>query len=244
MIIVRTPLRISLAGGGTDMAAFYKHHPGAVVSFTIDKYLYVSVNPKFDGRTRVSYSVTEEVEHPSLLKHDLAREALDYFGESGVEISSVSDIPGEGTGLGSSSAYITGLMKALALYTDSDITPTPSAFAELGYYVERTMCGHPVGKQDHYAAAHGGLKFYEFKADDTVGMESLMDANVVKGLEGILMLFYTGKARQANDILRSQEENLRRDSRVGLQLRNLATDLRDELRRGNYQSVGYILDRA
>lgn len=245
MILTRTPLRISLAGGGTDMATFYKRQVGAVVSFTIDKYLYIGLNKKFDGKTRVSYSVTENVQNPDELKHDLAREVLSYFSARGVEITSVSDIPGEGTGLGSSSAFAVGLIKALSLFTTSDINLTPSALAELAYYVERKMCGHPVGKQDHYATAHGALRFYQFNSNEIVDVETLGDPTVLKGLEHHLMLFYTGATRMANRILSEQEKNLLSgDTRIGTQLRGLAIELRDQLRRGNFLAVGDILARG
>lgn len=243
MIIIRTPLRISLAGGGTDMSAFYKRQVGAVVSFAIDKYMYININKKFDKKTRVSYSVTENVENPKELRHDLAREVLKYFGTEGVEITSVSDIPGEGTGLGSSSAFAVGLTKAVTVYTTADITLAPSALAELAYYVEKNLCAHPVGKQDHYAAAHGGLRFYQFNSNEIVDVESLGDNAVLKGLENHLMLFYTGKTRRANQILNEQERNLLTDTRIGIHLRNLAIELRDQLRRGNFLSLGDILAR-
>lgn len=244
MIITRTPLRISLAGGGTDMPSFYQRQPGAVVSFAIDKYMYVSLNPKFDGKTRVSYSVTENVDHPGELKHDLAREVLGYFGVEGVEITSVSDIPGEGTGLGSSSAFTVGLARAMNAYTTADMTLTQSALAELAYYVERRICGHPVGKQDHYASAHGGLKYYQFNASEIVDVEVLGDPHVLEGLENHLMLFYTGATRKARRILAEQEKNIRDDSRATWQLRCLAIELRDHLRHGNYMILGDILARG
>lgn len=244
MIITRTPLRISLAGGGTDLAAFYKRQVGAVVSFAIDKYIYISLNSKFDGKTRLSYSVTENVETPRELNHDLAREALGYFGVDGVEVVSVSDIPGEGTGLGSSSAYSVALMQSLARYTEVDITPSPSAIAELGYYVEHNICAHPVGKQDHCAAAHGGLHYYQFNSNETVDVETLGDKGLWHGLENGLMLFYTGATRQANRILKDQEEYLQRDVRIGIYLRDLAMEMRDHFRRGNYLCVGEILARG
>lgn len=245
MITVRTPLRISLAGGGTDMEAFYKRQVGAVVSFAIDKYLFISLNKKFDGKTRVSYSITENVDNPIHLKHDLAREVLGYFGTTGVEITSISDIPGEGTGLGSSSAFTVGLINALSAYTTPGINLTESALAELAYYVEKKLCHHPVGKQDHYAAAHGGLKFYQFNANEIVDVETLGDPAILRGLENHLMLFYTGATRQAGHILTEQEKNLQQgDTRLGVQLRALAIELRDNLRHGNFFALGDILARG
>jgi D-glycero-alpha-D-manno-heptose-7-phosphate kinase len=117
MIISRTPLRISFAGGGSDLAAFYRHEPGAVVSTAIDKYIYITVNRKFDGQIRASYAVTEIVDRPEQLRHELIREAFGLAGvPGGIEITSISDIPSQGTGLGSSSTYTVGLLNALHAY--------------------------------------------------------------------------------------------------------------------------------
>lgn len=244
MILTKTPLRVSLAGGGTDMASFYTRQVGAVVSFTIDKYMYVGLNRKFDGKTRVSYSETEIVDHPRELKHQLAREVLGYFGTNGVEITSISDIPGEGTGLGSSSAFTVGLIRALSAYSDAGISLTESALAELAYHVERNQCGYPVGKQDQYAVAHGGLKFYIFNSNEIVDVETLGDLAVLKGLESHLMLFYTGATRKANLILSEQDKNIKQDIQLGTKLRSLAIELRDQFRKGNYLAVGDVLGRG
>src|SRR5512147_2786125 len=195
MIITRTPLRISLAGGGSDMPAFYDRECGVVVSFTINKYLYISVSDKFDGRTRVSYSRTENVDFPSALSHDLARECLEYYHMRGLEITSVSDIPGEGSGLGSSSAFVVGLCRALS-YKKNEILTT-SELAERAFAIERTLCGHPVGKQDHYAAAFGGLNRYNFRKDSVNWFPLSVHAG--EYLQKNLMFFWTGVTRRANE---------------------------------------------
>lgn len=226
------------------MAAFYKRETGAVVSFTIDKYLYISLNRKFDGKTRVSYSVTENVDDPKYLKHDLARAALIHYGCNGLEIVSVSDIPGEGTGLGSSSSFTVGLLKALLVHSDIDLDPHPRVLAELGYQIEHGICAHPAGKQDHYAAAHGGLRYYQFNRDDSVDVAFMDNKEVIRGLESNLMLFYTRTTRQALQILSEQTQRLQRDTRVGIKLRNLAMELQGYLLRGDYQCVGDLLNIA
>jgi len=248
MIITRTPLRLSLAGGGTDMPGFYEANDfGAVVSFAIDKYIYISVNRKFDGRTRVAYSRVEEVDSTDLqyLQHDLAREALLAHNTRGVEVSSVSDIPGEGTGLGSSSAYAVGLDLALRAYRGLSVNQHPGVYAEFAYHVERDRCGHPVGKQDHYAAAYGGFHYFQFEKERVVAQELNLKENQIHWLEETLMLFYMGRPRDANDILKVQEENISRENgesrRAASQLRTLAVWLRNELAMGNLDEVGSIL---
>lgn len=254
MIITRTPLRVSLVGGGTDMPAFFTRQYGAVVSFAINKYVYVSVNPKFDGKIRLSYSKLEEVETLDELKHDIARETLrnfdtfKKFDTDGVEITSVSDIPGSGTGLGSSSAYAVGLGLALRAYKGWSTNQHPALYAKEAYGVERESCGHPVGKQDHYAAAYGDLHYFRFNEDDTVTAELLpLDENKIHWLEETLMLFYTGRSRSADLILKDQEENLTKGEgafHAGIQLRDMADRLRAELRQGIIENVGEYLNDA
>lgn len=248
MIITRTPLRVSLAGGGTDMPGFFTRQYGAVVSFAINKYVYVSVNPKFDGRVRVSYSKTEDVVHRSELKHDIAREMLTYFDENGLEITSVSDIPGSGTGLGSSSAFAVGLGMALRAQKGWALNQHPSVYAQLAYEIERDWCKHPVGKQDHYASAYGNLHYYKFVEDDTVTAELLrLDENKIHWLEETLMLFYTGRSRSADMILKDQEENLAKGEGAwiaGVGLRDMADRLRAELRQGIIENIGEYLNDA
>ncbi|HET8629186.1 MAG TPA: hypothetical protein VFL91_17335, partial [Thermomicrobiales bacterium] len=161
MIIARTPLRVSFAGGGSDLAAFYRHEPGAVVGTAIDKYIYITVNAKFDHRVRASYAVTEIVERAADLKHELIREALRAVGrDGGLEITSISDIPAEGTGLGSSSAYAVGLLHALYAHTGRHAGAERLAREACRIEIER--CGKPIGKQDQYLAAYGGLQYVQF----------------------------------------------------------------------------------
>lgn len=248
MIITRTPLRVSLVGGGTDMPAFFTKQYGAVVSFAIDKYVYVSVNPKFDGKIRLSYSKLEEVNHRSELAHDIAREMLTYFDLNGVEITSVSDIPGSGTGLGSSSAFAVGLGVALRAHKGWGLNQHPAVYAQLAYEIERDWCKHPVGKQDHLAAAYGDLHYFQFKQDDTVTAELLpLDENKIHWLEETLMLFYTGRSRSADIILKDQEENMTNGLsawNAGIQLRDMADRLSAELRQGIVENIGEILNDA
>ena len=167
MIFVRTPLRISLVGGGSDLPAFYENYsPGGVVSFTIDKYVYIAVNRKFDQDIRISYSLTENVADVACIQHELVRECLIRMGISeGIEIISVADIPGKGTGLGSSSAFTVGLLNALnqyrILYSGADYEPIIDV-AETACEIEIEKCGKPIGRQDQYACAYGGMNYFRF----------------------------------------------------------------------------------
>lgn len=198
MIITRTPLRISFSGGGSDLPAFYEQEPGAVFSATITAYMYLSVTHKFDGQTRVGYSKTENVKWVSELEHDLARETLKYCGiERAVEVVSVADVPA-GTGLGSSSAYTVGLLRALYAFHNHAIDP--ETLARNACEVEIEKCGHPIGKQDQYAAAYGGLRLYEFMPDGVKVHPALERPE----LADYLMLVYLGQARDGNGMLKGQ----------------------------------------
>lgn len=198
MIVTRTPLRISFAGGGTDLPAFYEQEPGACFSATITAYMYICVTHKFTGDVRVGYSKTENVGAVKDLEHDIARETLKYCGiDRAVEVVSVADVPA-GTGLGSSSAYTVGLLKALyAFHGDAGDN---ALIARNACEIEIEKCGHPIGKQDQYASACGGLRLYEFFPKG-VGIGARMDW---PKLSDNLMLFYLGQTRDANGLLKQQ----------------------------------------
>lgn len=246
MIITRTPLRVSLIGGGTDLPSFYTQQYGAVVSFAIDKYVYVALNPKFDGKTRVSYRITEEVENPVDLRHELVKQAMGHFGiKGGVEVVTVSDIPGEGSGLGSSSALLVGLVTAFRAFNKMPLNLHPTVFAEQAYNIERMRCGSLVGKQDHFATAYGGLRYYQFEENEDVLIRHIpMTDQQKRFLETDLMLFYTGITRKSSPILENLELNLRRDEAAansGLQLRDMAGELFAAMMKGNFEGLGEAL---
>lgn len=245
MIITRTPLRISLFGGGTDVYDFYRHYNGACISFCINKYVYLAVNDKFDGRTRVSYSVTENVANPCELKHDLVRETLAYFNMRGLEISSVADIPSGGTGLGSSSSFLVGLVAALSARTRAGQPFCRSLLAETAYCIESNLCGHPVGKQDQYAAAFGGLHYYGFNADGTVQVQPI---DHKEELFANMMLFWTGISRSASEILQNQKlrfkDNHKESVRAGREMLELADCMADKLESFDYADLGKMLHLA
>ena len=226
MIITRTPLRISLVGGGTDVKEFYSKHAGAVVSFAIQHYVYVSVNKKFDGKFRVSYSQTENVNTLDEIQHDLVRESLRLHNiKTGLEITSVSDIPGNGTGLGSSSAFTVGLVNALSKNV------TPAALAECAYVVENETCGHPTGKQDQYACALGGMNYLAFQRRHVKVIPLYPSEAWLNEFQSHSLLLWTGIARDGNEILKEQRGNFSSGANleIGKQMAQLATDLYVEI---------------
>lgn len=204
MIITRTPFRMSFAGGGTDLPAFYQVEPGAVLSTTINKYVYITVNRKFDHRIRVSYSLTENVAQVDQIQHPLVREALIKAEvDGGIEITSISDIPSNGSGLGSSSAYLVGLLKAL--YAFRGLAVTPEVLAQEACDIEMQILAQPIGKQDQYAAAYGGFRVYQFNPDESVHSEPVLLGHAARSeLLSNLVLFYTGVGRSATKILEAQ----------------------------------------
>jgi len=243
MIISRTPLRVSLVGGGTDTPAFYEKAPGAVVSFAISKYIYVSVNEKFDGTFRVSYSRTENEATIDGIQHDLVRRALQTFRVvSGLEITSVADIPGSGTGLGSSSSFTVGLVNALGHHLHKN-NPKGGGLAEFAYDIEAT--GHPeIGKQDHYAAACGGLNLFRFnKKSVTIKPVEAEDSDLVE-FEKHLVLLWTGITRPSSIPLRSQMRNfsaLDKTMKAGIEMAAYANELYRQMQAGNFHMVGEYL---
>ncbi|HEX5505870.1 MAG TPA: hypothetical protein VFW96_24850 [Thermomicrobiales bacterium] len=247
MIIARTPLRVSFVGGGSDLAAYYRRAPGAVVGTAIDKYIYITVNPKFDHRIRASYSVTEIVESADELKHELIREALRTVGRAGgLEITSISDIPSEGTGLGSSSAYTVGLLHALYAHTGRHAGA--ERLAREACRIEIETCGKPIGKQDQYLAAYGGLQYVQFNPDESVFVDPIICAPRTKrALEERLLLLYTGLTRSADAVLAEQRANTEADAASRERLRALtalARELRDALCRDDAGALGPILDEG
>ncbi len=207
MIMSRTPLRITFVGGGTDIPSFYRDHgPGAVISASINKYIYVIVNKKFDSKIRVSYSVTEIVDHVDQIRHPTVREALKFLGiTGGIEIVSISDIPSRGTGLGSSSTFIVGLLNALHAYLGEHASP--KQLAEEAVKIEREILQEPGGKQDQYMAAYGGIQMMEFFPDERVEVRPvIMSERSRDRLQNSLLLFYTGRERSSTEIHKNQAQ--------------------------------------
>ncbi len=244
MIVSKTPFRMSFVGGGSDLPAFYREEPGAVVSTSIDKHMYIAVNRKFDGRVRVSYSRTEDVESAAQVEHPLVREALELTGiEGGIEIASMADIPSQGSGLGSSSAYTVGLLNALHAYCNRYVSK--EALARMACEIEIERCGEPIGKQDQYAAAFGGLNLIRFQPDGTVAVDPvIVQPEMLASFEASIIVFYTGRTRSASEVLARQSAGLAAPERRALLRRmvELAFDFKRELESASLAALGPILD--
>jgi D-glycero-alpha-D-manno-heptose-7-phosphate kinase len=204
MIISRTPFRISFTGGGSDLPSFYRKELGAVVSTSIDKYMYIALHPFFDkNKIQLKYSKTELVDSISNIKHPIFREVLSLYNLKGVDLNSIADIP-SGTGLGSSSSFTVGLLNVINAYLSKAISL--ERLAELACEVEINKVGSPIGKQDQYAAACGGLNFITFYGDETVNVEKIiMKPEKKKELQDSLIMIHIGGEHSANEILKEQQ---------------------------------------
>jgi len=208
MIISRTPLRMSFVGGGSDINTYYSKYGGAVFSSTIDKFIYINVNKKFDNGIRIAYSKTENVKEVNLIEHKIVKNALIKLGiNGGVEITSIADIPSTGTGLGSSSAFTVGLLNALYAYQNKYISKVDLGVQSCN--IEIDICREPIGKQDQYASSFGGMNLIEFMKDDNVNVTPLIcKIDTIMELEESLIVFYTGITRSASNILETQKKGM------------------------------------
>jgi len=245
MILTRTPFRVSFAGGGSDLPEFYRRSTGAVLSCTIDKAMYIALHPYFHDKIRIKYSKTEDVASAAEVEHPLVRECLNLVGiERGMEIASFADVPA-GTGMGSSSAFTVGLLHAL--YVRAGKTVDARELAAAACEIELERVGAPIGKQDQYAAAYGGLNFIEFRCDGSVDVQRVKCSQGTRDeLSARLMFFYIGQERPAASILSEQSRNMgdSKKFRNVEQMVELARSLRETLERNNLDSFGEILNEG
>ncbi len=245
MIITRTPFRVSFAGGGSDLPDFYEKHGGCVLSTSINRYCYISIHPYFNAnQTMLKYSQNELVDKLSDIRHRIFNCVLNERGLHGVEISSTADVPG-GTGLGSSSTFTVGLLNALNCYQGKYMSK--GRLAEKACEVEIEKLGSPIGKQDQYAAAFGGLNFIRFHPDGEVSVSPVaMRGGIYRRLQENLVMFYTGDTRSADAILSEQKKNMSQaDKTENLKkMCALAEEMRVELEREDLDGFGSLLNEG
>lgn len=242
MIISRTPFRISFAGGGSDLPSFYRRETGAVLSASIDKYMYIAIHPFFENnRIQLKYSQTELVDDVEMIRHPIFKEVLKMYNLSGVDLNSIADIP-SGTGLGSSSSFTVGLLNAVRTYLGK--ATSGLKLGELACDVEINRLNGPIGKQDQYAAACGGLNFITFFGDETVNVEKIvMQPRKKRELEDNLIMVYVGGEHSANAILENQQAGMSSQEKFDTQKRmvRLAYELRSSLENNQIDDFGRIL---
>ncbi len=244
MIIVQSPLRVSFFGGGTDLPSFFCSEGGCVLSSAIDKCIFITVKKRFDQKLRIGYTRTEMVDGLDEIQHELIRESLRKTGiTQGIEVTTMGDIPSAGTGLGSSSTVTVGTLHALYTYR-GDIMPA-ERLAREACEIEIDILGKPIGFQDQYISAFGGLRFIEFQPDGQVNCHKIeLSPAVMRQLNENLMLFFTGTTRQAGTILSEMKNGIRDNLAVLRELKQMAFIARDELIAGNMDAIGLLLHES
>jgi len=243
MIISQTPLRISLAGGGTDLPNYFLKHEGFIVSTAIDKYLYVIVKERFDNLIYVDYSKKEIVESVDEIQHDLVREAARLTNlKNGFEVMMLADIPSEGSGLGSSSALTVGLLNAFYQYRG--ILVTSQQLAEEACQIEIEILKRPIGKQDQYIAAFGGLKTFRFCKNSSIEVNEInMDSELKRKLGSNLLLFFTDTTRKASSILEEQNSKIDETIEFHDRIKELAYKTQKCLKEREIDKIGEYLKK-
>jgi len=245
MIIARSPLRISLGGGGTDLPSYYREHGGFLIAAAIDKYVYVTAMRPFTPGIYLKYSELERVDSASQVRHPIIREALEMldFKKPQIEITTLADIP-SGTGLGSSGSFTTALLRALCAFKRRPVHS--QELAEMACHLEIERLGEPIGKQDQYIAAYGGITCFDFNPDNSVGAKPLnIDTDTLHSLEDNLLLFFTGFSRSASSILADQKSRTRKNDAAMLNnlhyVKELGLRSRDALEAGDPTLFGELM---
>jgi D-glycero-alpha-D-manno-heptose-7-phosphate kinase len=244
MIIVQTPLRVSFFGGGTDFPPFYLTEGGAVLSSAIDKYIFVAIKKRFDKKIRVGYTRTEMVDDVDQIEHDLIREALRKTGiTQGIEITTMGDIPSEGSGLGSSSTVTVGALHAMYTYQGEIVSA--EQLAQEACEIEIDILGKPIGKQDQYIAAYGGLRFIEFQKDGAIRSRKIhVDEKSQRLLNMNFILFFTGISRKSDSILEEQQNRITDRLATLSEIKNMAYTACNELEASNIDVLGDLLHKS
>jgi len=244
VIIVQTPLRISFFGGGTDFPSFFMEEGGCVLSSAIDKYIFVSVKERFDEKLRVGYTQTEMVDSVDEIQHELIRESLRMTGiRSSLEVTTMGDIPSEGSGLGSSSTVTVGALHALYTYLGEMVSA--ETLAREACNIEMDVLKKPIGIQDQYIAAYGNLRYFEFLPDGQVKAEKVtLDLETRRGFNDRFLLFFTGVSRRADTILREQKENIKDRISLLREIKQMVHEAKKFLANGDFDAFGLLLHES
>ena len=244
MIIVQTPLRISFFGGGTDFRPFFMQEGGCVLSTAIDKYIFVTIKKRFDSKLRIGYTETEMVDEVNQVHHELIRESLQMTRiDRGVEITTMGDIPSEGSGLGSSSTVTVGALHAMYAYL-GEIVPA-ERLAREACEIEIEILKRPIGIQDQYIAAYGGLRFFEFLPNGEVTAEKIkLSSEAQRALNNNFMLFFTGVSRNSSSILKEQVVNLKDRMQELREIKHMAYEARCAIETENFDELGVLLHQS
>ena len=244
MIIIQTPLRISFFGGGTDFSSFFMEEGGCVLSSAIDKYIFVTIKERFDSKLRIGYTQTEIADQIDQIHHELIREALRLTGiKCGIEITTMGDIPSEGSGLGSSSTVVVGALHAMYAYLGEIVSA--ERLAREACAIEIEILKKPIGIQDQYIAAYGGLRYFEFLPGGEVKAERLkISAESQRVLNNNFLLFFTGVSRSSSSILSEQNRNIK-DRRGELrEIKQMVGQAKHDIEQGRLGSLGELMHQS
>ena len=245
MIIARSPVRITLGGGGTDLPSYYKKYGGALIAAAIDKYTFVTAHPRFTNDIRLKYAQIEQVDDVNEIHHNIFREALKFLSiKQGIELSSLSDVPGR-SGLGTSGSFTVALLNALHTYKREFVSQ--KQLAEEACKIEMEILKEPIGKQDQYISAFGGITSLTFSKDGTVTVEHLKINEETKDqLEDNILLFYTGITRHASDVLKEQNEKSKKGHTTTIEtlheIKRIGLETKKALEQGDIDKLGEYLD--
>jgi D-glycero-alpha-D-manno-heptose-7-phosphate kinase len=244
VIIVQTPLRISFFGGGTDFPSYFMEEGGCVLSSAIDKYIFVSVKERFDQKLRVGYTQTEMVDCVDEIQHELIREALRMTGiRSSLEVTTMGDIPSEGSGLGSSSTVTVGALHAMYTYLGEIVSA--EQLAREACKIEMDVLKKPIGIQDQYIAAYGNLRYFEFLPDGQVRAEKVqLDLESRRAFNDRFLLFFTGVSRRADNILKEQKANIKDRVAILREMKQMVYEARKYLDSGDFDAFGLLLHES
>jgi D-glycero-alpha-D-manno-heptose-7-phosphate kinase len=244
LIIVQTPLRISLFGGGTDFPSFFMEEGGCVLSSAIDKFIFVAIKERFDSKLRIGYTQAEMVDEIDQIRHELIRESLRLTGiERGVEITTMGDIPSEGSGLGSSSTVTVGALHAMYTYRGEIISA--ERLAREACAIEIETLKKPIGVQDQYIAAYGGLRYFEFLPGGEVRSEKIkISPEAQRVLNDNFLLFFTGTTRQSSSILKEQTNNIKDRLSELREIKQMTCQARSDIEKGNFDALGVLIHQS
>lgn len=244
MIIVQTPLRISFFGGGTDFPSFFMEEGGCVLSSAIDKYIFVTVKERFDQKLRIGYTQTEMVDNIDEIQHELIRESLRLTGiSSSIEVTTMGDIPSEGSGLGSSSTVTVGALHALYSYLGEMVSAEKLAREACSIEIDKLQ--KPIGIQDQYIAAYGNFRFFDFLPSGEVRVEKVsIDTESRRALNDRFLLFFTGLSRKADGILKEQKANIQDRKTILREIKQMVYDARKSLTQGQFDDFGKLMHES
>jgi D-glycero-alpha-D-manno-heptose-7-phosphate kinase len=244
LIIVQTPLRISFFGGGTDFPSFFMKEGGCVLSSAIDKYIFVTIKERFDTKLRIGYTQTEMVDEVDQINHELIRESLRLTGiERGVEITTMGDIPSEGSGLGSSSTVVVGALHAMYAFRGEIVSA--ERLAREACRIEIDVLKRPIGIQDQFIAAYGGLRFFEFCPDGQVKSERIkIPPEAKRVLNDNFLLFFTGITRNSSSILGEQSRNIKDHTSELRKIKQMTSEARSVIEKGDFDALGILMHES